>query len=1759
MQGNLKRLVTLLLVFVMVIGMFPTTMADDTATVPATEATVETTAPATEAPDETTVPSTETPTTELPTTEAPTEVPASVDADIMDDMMVEVDAIVGGGIDASVFVEKSQDEIWADFVELAESQVGQSRTVYEEWWGADGKDWGAMFVSYCLYNVGIAGLPYESDWAMFISILESAYENTGRQYYYPSTQRGILNKGDIVIFDTDGDGVADAGGITTVAGADLSAITVVKADGDVIVEYSDFMNIYGLVMGVVPIQSFCFDSGIMTLGSSGSSVGIVGGVISGGGGGGDWNPGDPTVYWGAPGITVQVVLHPYNEHWNRGNSYQNVVDIIETDNYKARVANLGGSGYKSNATTVYDGCITSAQTFFMDTGTGRVFEMPNYDPATKHGYINTLGVRSGTGYYNVSSIGMPNSAVCVSGPAEFKELTTNGQSNNTFPLQNGTSAYVGLSVTMPAINDVEAFFQKIFTGYAGHWDIDDVYGDSSQFAQVLRYLGCPEEYIQNYHDSLSGSLDRNSSALVPSIIWAYCTVECTNVDYDGSGFVGYLSAPKEEHPSWTRYSGDQYTAYYDYDMGASCGCTTRDRNYHTADGNYGHLASNMVYGFATYGYYRYYYRVTTMSTIIATSFYRSGAYTPDGLSEEQYWKYWGTAFSSKEAALNAFEQQNVTNAGGNTYLTCMFTFNPSPSCVFAHGIHKGGNHGTSYGNYFMGHITGAGFVNSINADGVDADNGNHYYYRGYWTPYEPVPEIKTASIKVTKSVSGGTGVDLGWKVELYKADQKTLIASGTTSTTSDYSYTFSGLEAGTYYVKEVAGQHGAHYKSDTSWHKVEITAAEQDAQKVELVTITNYYMEGAIKVVKTTDDGTGVELGWHFGLYSDKNCTKQIAEGWTKYSTTDPSVTFSGLAPGTYYVRELDDSLTKVYNSSGTLIDETTEKDRYNLNADIITVTISEQDGLDKKTVSVSHNNPLRGGWIKVQKTTNTSANLNGWEFTAYTDSACTKVAKDVAGNNIVLVTDANGYATSGLVQPGTYYIKETGGTYFGAADWTCSSSVGTVTVRAGETATATAFNNLHYGRLSLTKSTNTGADKDGWVFTVYTDAACTKVAKYKDGSNATLTTGSDGSATSGYLLPGTYYIKETGGTHAGDAWVESTAVQSVTVVAGKTTPVGSSFENVHYGKLSLTKTTNTGANKDGWQFTVYTNSACTAVATDVNGNPVVLTTNADGYAESNWVLPGTYYVKETGGSLYSSAEWTVSTESQSVKVVAGKTTAVANAFQNLHYGKLSLTKSTNTGNDKGGWVFTIYTDAACKTVAKYKDGSNATLTTGTDGVATSGYLLPGTYYVKETGGTLYGNEAWTVSTEVKSVKVVAGQTQPITSAFVNTHYGKLSLTKNTNTGNDKNDWTFTIYTDAACTTVAKYKDGTNATLTTDATGIAVSGYLLPGTYYVKETGGSRFSNPSWVVSTDVKSVTVVAGQVKEVTGGAYLNKHHGRITLQKEMATDGPLNGWNFIVYTDEACTKIATDKTGAQVTMTTDNNGYCISGYLLPGTYFVKEIIDEVNGMYYCKTRNPIPVTVVAGTDVRAQSGAKNDISFINALKPVEIEILKVDPSGNPLRGVVFKLEWFDTASNQWKTVKYSANEDVSKGYCGSAGLSADGELTTGANGLVLFENLYPNVDYRITETATVNGYVLLADSIIVEQSDIDMTSIINTDPFTRHYELTVVNHAGWELPQSGSVSLAMFAGFGMFFGVASVLLFVMYELNRKKSMVPVKRNHK
>lgn len=49
-----------------------------------------------------------------------------------------------------------------------------------------------------------------------------------------------------------------------------------------------------------------------------------------------------------------------------------------------------------------------------------------------------------------------------------------------------------------------------------------------------------------------------------------------------------------------------------------------------------------------------------------------------------------------------------------------------------------------------------------------------------------------------------------------------------------------------------------------------------------------------------------------------------------------------------------------------------------------------------------------------------------------------------------------------------------------------------------------------------------------GTTYTIYTDAACTQVAKTTDNLDATITVGKDGKGALKYFTPGTYYVKET-------------------------------------------------------------------------------------------------------------------------------------------------------------------------------------------------------------------------------------------------------------------------------------------------------------------------------------------------------------------------------------------------------------------------------------------------------------------------------------------------------------------------------------------------------------------------------------------------------------------------------------------------------
>lgn len=304
-------------------------------------------------------------------------------------------------------------------------------------------------------------------------------------------------------------------------------------------------------------------------------------------------------------------------------------------------------------------------------------------------------------------------------------------------------------------------------------------------------------------------------------------------------------------------------------------------------------------------------------------------------------------------------------------------------------------------------------------------------------------------------------------------------------------------------------------------------------------------------------------------------------------------------------------------------------------------------------------------------------------------------------------------------------------------------------------------------------------------------------------------------------------------------------------------------------GNLSLTKTTEDGKNLSGWQFSIYSNSACTNLVSGPH------TTNSSGKISVTGLTAGTYYVKELGhtdsaiNALYTCA----STNPQQVTISAGATATVS--FQNkLNTGGVKLVKKTNTGNNLSGWQIGLYTDSACTSAV-----TGSPFTTGTDGTLVVSGQIPGTYYAKEVASS---DPYWVCDTAVKTVTVATGQTAEVT--FTNTHKGRGKIIKTMPDGGSVSGWVFEVYSSdnklmGTCTT------GEDGTILTD--------YLLPGEYTVKEIIPA--GSPYICDAPNPKSITITPGQTAEV---AFTNRlKPGEIMVEKVDTQGAPLSGAEFLL----------------------------------------------------------------------------------------------------------------------------------------------------------------------------------------------------------------------------------------------------------------------
>lgn len=360
---------------------------------------------------------------------------------------------------------------------------------------------------------------------------------------------------------------------------------------------------------------------------------------------------------------------------------------------------------------------------------------------------------------------------------------------------------------------------------------------------------------------------------------------------------------------------------------------------------------------------------------------------------------------------------------------------------------------------------------------------------------------------------------------------------------------------------------------------------------------------GSLKLVKTTEDGKNLS-GWKFGIYSDSGCTNLVSGPQTTDSTGTLSV--SNLTAGTVYVKELghtDASVAALYTCDSA-------------NPQKVTITAGA-------TATVNFHNRLNTGGVKLVKETNTGKNLDGWQIGLYTDAACTK---PVSGSPFT--TGADGSVTVSDLSVGTLYAKEI---EVDDPYWVCDTSVKTVNITAGQTATVS-FCNMQYGKIQIQKAMETVGSLTGWQFRI-TDSSDTEIP------GSPFTTDETGLILTGKIQPGEYKVEELIPENSLYSCTSENP-QTVTVKAGET--AGVSFTNaLRPGRILIEKVDIRGEpladakfllewSKDGslWWPVEYTDAETVREGFCFNAECVngTLTSGKDGLLEWTGLHPGLMY-----------------------------------------------------------------------------------------------------------------------------------------------------------------------------------------------------------------------------------------------------------------------------------------------------------------------------------------------------------------------------------------------------------------------------------------------------------------------------------------------------------------------------------------------------
>lgn len=528
---------------------------------------------------------------------------------------------------------------------------------------------------------------------------------------------------------------------------------------------------------------------------------------------------------------------------------------------------------------------------------------------------------------------------------------------------------------------------------------------------------------------------------------------------------------------------------------------------------------------------------------------------------------------------------------------------------------------------------------------------------------------------------------------------------------------------------------------------------------------------------------------------------------------------------------------------------------------------------------------------------------------------------------------------------------------------------------------------------------------------------------------------------------------------------------------------------------LTLTDTNNVIGN--------YSFSASdTAVSAEVSGSQLILCSGSP--------LSAPVTVIATRNSAYTAASTFTpygSTTRQDIVVgveAVGGMTGYLTLKANHKEFRITVTKEDSlTGMAQGdgtlaGAVYGLY----------HGDTLIETCTTDANGQFTTGYyeagdewtireIVPSPGYLLDT--TVYPVPAAT--DQLPSIKNDLTLTVKETPIFGRLSISKLAVNSAAGTEAPEAGATFEVFPKS----VGSYEAAAESErdiLTCGENGTAQSKLLPYGVYIIRQLSGWE----GYVLDTTLHEVNITSDG--ETVSLSIRNEiYKGSLTIQKVDKDSGQaLPDARFRLL----------DSTGNPFAEgMTDANGILLFKNIPFGDYYLEEL--EAPDGYKADT-TPYVFSVTA-------DGQKIEIRRENTRIPGSVTVAKTDSSGNPIPGAAFRLEYSEDGES-WTPVFHTEVPAKEVGGCTSEGLS-DGILITGDDGIAIFDGLRAdkNVRYRITEIATVNGYVLLTEPV-----ELGTLPRENEDNPIYDVSVTVNNSPTYLLPMTGGAGLwpVLSAGF-------------------------------